>query len=333
MDGITQVINKENEICHQNINSRYQKIGRRRPCSVLVLSVLTLAFAGTIFMEKAASHTSPDHEIEDQTQAILKEPERPDLWITRSQYYRSNGNFVQALNDLEQAGELDPENIDILLERGLTLSALGRDVEAEVELDRFLEEESSNSLIALVERGHIRARTGREDLAIDDFTHAIHLQPAVGLYMARGQAQETLGDLEAAASGYREGLSHMGDNVSLKRALIRIEKTRHQYDEALRLIDEELARVKIKSPWYLARAELLALKGQVKAAKRDRKKALVETNRALGKRPTALHRMYRAKVYIAMGRLEDAKRDLQLAVQVAPYLAEAEELLTSLEGR
>lgn len=302
---------------------------------ILALSIFALVTGGSPFVESAASHTSPDHEIEDQTKALEEEPDRTDLWIKRGQLYRSNENYAEALNDLDRAVELDPDNTTIWLERALTLSALGRDVEAEVELDQFLDQEMNRSMVvALVKRGQIRARSGRQSLAVTDFTTAIHLQPTVGLFMARGQAQEASGNLEAAAFGYREGLSTLGGNKGLIiKALIRVETAQNRYDEALRLIDEELAQVSVKSPWYLKQAELLVLKGRVQDAKRSREKALLETNRALGKRPTALHRVYRAKVYIAMGRIDDAKRDLQLAIQVAPYFSEAGDLLTSLGDR
>ncbi len=333
MDQVNPLARIGRETYPQTAGSRFHAICKHCQGATLVFSFLAIVAWGMVSVEKTVAHTSPDHEIEDQTQALEEEPERIDLWVKRGKLYRSNGNYLEALNDLNRAAELDPENSNILLERGLTLSALGRDVDAEVVLDQFLDQELNDSMMALVARGHIRARTGREGLAILDFTNAIQKEPRAGLFMARGKAQESLGNLEAAALGYREGLSQLGNKVSLKKALIRAETAQYRYDVALRLIDEEIARVRVKAPWYLKRAELWALKGQVKAAQRDRERALVETNRALGKRPTALHRVYRAKVLISMGRLEDAKRDLQLAIQVAPFYAEAGELLASLEGR
>ncbi len=99
------------------------------------------------------------------------------------------------------------------------------------------------------------------------------------------------------------------------------------------LIDEELARASGKTPWYLRRAEVLAAIGEAEAASLAREGALMEATRLLGKRPTAVHRFSRAKVYIAMGRLEEAERELRLVVQRAPRFAEATRLLRKLEGR
>jgi len=300
----------------------------------LVISFLIFVVWGMVAVEKAVAHPGSDHEIEEITQAIMLEPDRIDLWIERGRLYRVNGNLNEALNDFDHANQLDAGNKEIALGRAYTLFALGRDVEAEVELDRVLEQGLDRSMVpALVERGKIRARTGRPELAIEDFTTAANLQPSVEIFLARGQVHENLEDFKAAASDYREGLLRVGDNVLLKKARIRVATIQQHYKEALQLVDEELSQASVKTPWYLQRAEILALMGRVNEAQQTREQALAETNRALGKRPTALHRVYRAKVYMAMGRLEEAKRDLHLAVQIAPHFFEAGELLASLEGR
>jgi hypothetical protein len=41
----------------------------------------------------------------------------------------------------------------------------------------------------------------------------------------------------------------------------------------------------------------------------------------------------RAKVFHAMGRVEEAKRDLREAIQKAPHWAEADDLLKKLENQ
>ena len=41
----------------------------------------------------------------------------------------------------------------------------------------------------------------------------------------------------------------------------------------------------------------------------------------------------RAEVYQAMGRMEEAKNDLRVAIQKTPHFAEADDLLRTLESR
>ncbi len=101
----------------------------------------------------------------------------------------------------------------------------------------------------------------------------------------------------------------------------------------LKLLDDELARASVKTEWYLRRADVLAASGQAEKAQLELERALAEANRVLKKRATAINLFSRAKVYIAMGRWEAAKRDLRVAVRKSPRFAEANALLKNLEMR
>ena len=100
---------------------------------------------------------------------------------------------------------------------------------------------------------------------------------------------------------------------------------------ALKIIDSALTRASVKTEWHLRRADVLAASGQPEKARAELERALVEANRILVKRPTGMHLFSRARVYLAMGRLDAAKRDLRVAVRKAPRFAEANELLRKLE--
>lgn len=300
---------------------------------VLAIGFFTLVIYPIVYVEVAFAHRGMDPEIDEITHELEENPKSVNLLIKRGRLYRSNGELPDSLKDLDLAEELDPDNRKITLERGFTLSAMGRDREAEVALDQYLEQASGRTrLDALAERAHIRARTGQAALAIDDFTSAIHMHPAMTLYLARGELHESLGHLDEAASGYREGLSRLGNAILLKKGLIRVETTRKRYDEVLALIDEELNQASVKTEWHMRRAEVLAAMGKDQAAQAAHEKALEEANRVLGKRVTAIHLVTRAKVYIAMGRLQKAEHELQLAVQRAPRYAPAREMLKKLKS-
>ena len=186
--------------------------------------------------------------------------------------------------------------------------------------------------IAIAERAQIRARTGRANLALTDFNSAIRLLPVSGLYHARGLFQELLGNLPEAASGYREALSRIPNSILLKKSLIRVEVDRKRFNQALDLIDEVLVRVSVKRSWYLLQGDVLTRMGKPEAARAAREKALAEVNQAMSQRLTAIHRFSRAKVYVALGRIDAAKQDLQLAIQMAPSFTESKDLLNQLEG-
>ena len=301
---------------------------------VLAISFFFLAMSPMVFVGMVAAHSDVDPEIAEVTAELADQPDNVALLLRRGQLYRFNGKFTESLNDLEHAWLLDRDNRQVALARCRTLVALGRDSAAKVALDQYLQGESGASrVVALVERAHLYARTARPGLALADFSEALSLYPTVELYLARGHLQEGLGQLDAAAVGYREGLSQLRQGSILRRELIRVETAQGHFSEALTLIDRELASASVKTAWYLRRAEVLNAMGQTEAMATARTQALTEATRAFVKRPTALHRVARAKVYQALGQLEAAKQDLRLAVAEAPRYTEAQDLLKELEAQ
>ncbi len=300
-------------------------------CFILVI-VVTVLICPMFFPENGLAHSDLDPEIAEVSLELLEEPNNVGHLLRRGQLYRFNGKFQDSLQDLEQAKKLDPSNRKVALEHCRTLLALGHDAEAESALNHYLHGESGISrVMAVVERAHLYERTGRPKLAIADFSEALHYYPTVELYLARGRLQEGLGQLEAAATGYQEGLGRMQQASILRQQLIRLKVIQGKLPDALALMDEEPPSNSVKTEWYMRRAKILAAMGKTKAMEAARTQALAEANRALAKRPTALHRVARAKVYQALGNLEAAKQDLQMAVKAAPRFAEARDLLKKLE--
>ncbi|GJL60495.1 MAG: hypothetical protein NPIRA03_33520 [Nitrospirales bacterium] len=301
---------------------------------LLEMACLALAIGCFGFIQLATAHSGLEPEIQEITEKLIKDPDNVDLLVHRGQVYRSNGKYIESLLDLERAWLLDRENRTVVLQRALTLSALGRDKEAERALDHFLQEESDpKRVFALAERANIHARNGQTELAISDFTSAIQLQPTIELYLIRGKLLESLGKLEDAAAGYLDGLTKLGDAILLKKGLIRVRMAQNQYSEALALVDEEIAGSSVKTSWYLKRAEILDHMGRPDEAKLANEQALAEANRVLGKRQTAMQLLARAQVYQAMGRIEEAKNDLRVAIQKTPHFDQANDLLRTLESQ
>jgi tetratricopeptide (TPR) repeat protein len=299
------------------------------PIGFIIVVMCTLGMITTL-----GAHSDVDPEIAEITKKLADQPNNVELLWHRGQLYRFNGKLKESFYDLEKAWLLDPDNRKVSMERCRTLVALGYDHEAEPALNQLLQGESGSSRVtALVERAHLYARTKRPDLAIRDFSEALNFYPTVEIYMARGHLQEELGQLDAAAAGYREGLGHLGQAGILRRELIRVEMDQGHYPNALTLIDEELRSASVKTDWYLKRAAVLAAMGQTAETDRAHSQALAEANRALARRPTALHLVARAKVYQAQGQLEAAKQDLRLAVDKAPQFTEAQDLLKKLEAQ
>jgi tetratricopeptide (TPR) repeat protein len=208
---------------------------------------------------------------------------------------------------------------------------MGHNEGAEETLNYFLQEAvGQKRVIALAERAAIRARTARPELAIEDYTAVLAIQQTGELYLMRGKLQESLGRFEEATFGYQEGIAKLGDSVLLKKSLIEINIAQRKFDQALVIINEQIARAQAKIPWLLQRAAVLVQMGQDDAARKTYEQALSEANRIVGKRPTALHLLNRAKVLNAMGQRDEAVRDLQDALQASPRFAAAQTLLQQL---
>jgi tetratricopeptide (TPR) repeat protein len=279
-----------------------------------------------------SAHPPVRHEIDALSDALMKEPERADLLLERARLLRVDRDGAAALADLDRARELAPQDRGVALERGLTLSLLGRDAEAEAELTRFLQS-GPGAGAAFAERARLRARSGRSEEAIADYDAALELEPRVDLYLERGELLESQGHLAEAAGGYRAGLEATHGALLVRLALIRVETARGQHAAALALVDEQLGRAGVKTEWYLRRAEVLAAAGDASGARGARESALVEANRALEARPTAINLVARARVNLALERIPAARRDLELALERSPRFREARALLDELADR
>lgn len=293
--------------------------------------ILTFASAAAL-TEGARAHPGPHHDIERLTKLLAKEPGRVDLLMDRARAYRFDGQAAQALKDLDRAASLNAEPSMIALERGLSLADLGRDSEAEIELTRHLHGPNPKAS-AYAQRAALRERDRRPDEAIGDYTAALALAADVEWYLRRGRLQESLGRLDDATAGYREGLARCGGAVAIRLEFLRLEMARAHFETATLLIDEALAQAEIKTEWYLRRAEVQAAAGRVEEAMRDRDRALGEADRAVARRPTALRLMARAKVLLEMGCADKAAADLQAALRKAPALIEAAQLLKDIERK
>jgi len=297
-------------------------------CSAFRLSVFAAFVVGAARSDVLA-HPGPHEEIERLDALIAAEPQRGDLYIERAFQFRLAGQHEVALADLDSAERLAPQDPAIWIHRGLTLAEMQRDVEAHAALSRYLEASAGNT-IALAERGRLRERLGRSAEALADYTAALAIQPEVTLYLLRGALHEKLGDLDAAAAGYREGLVQLGDAITIRQALIGVEIKRKDYAAAIALVNAALESAPNRTPWLMRRAEILELAGHAAEAESSRLEALAEIDRLLARRPTAIHLVSRAEIYRALGRPDDARRDVELALNKAPHYRAAQELQSQL---
>jgi len=290
----------------------------------LGIGSIVIALAATA----AGAHPGLHHDISAACDAIAREPWKADLYVDRAYLERLGEEFDAALADLDEARRLEPGNIRVAAELGMTYAALGRDREAETQLTAFLRHGGTAPTFA--ERAEIRVRLGRPKDAVADYTAAIALKPDIEYYLSRGALQESLGEHAAAAQGYEDGRVKLGDAVTLDLALIRVEAARGRYARALALIDRQLAAAPVKTDWYLRRADVLAAAGRAAEARADRQTALREADAAVEASGSGMHLYARARAQAALGQTDAAKRDLEMVLQKSPRFADAREMLAKL---
>ncbi len=293
---------------------------------VVVAAWIAVAFTTPIVF----AHPEPAVEIDRLTQQLQKEPERIDLLLLRAHCNAEAGRAVDAVSDLDAAQRLDPQSRLVRLQRGLVLAQLNRTEEAEGELSRYIKDGGEDSR-AWIERARIRARLNRLKEAVSDYDKALTTSDDLDAFLERGAIQEKLGRLEDAAAGYQQGLARMPRSVVLQIPLVRVETARKRYPAAIRLIDEAMANAPVKTDWYLRRADVHTAAGNKSAAQADREAALREAERMVAAKQTALNLFARARVLSAMGRNEEARKDLRVVREMAPQLEEARQLLAILE--
>lgn len=291
-------------------------------------SALMVAFVFLAVRATAVAHPGPHHEIELVTEKLKFSPDDIRLLVQRGFLYRLEENLDASLRDLDRALALAPNDAAVGMHRGLTLSAMGRDEDAERQLTQVAL--SSESSVVYSERGKIRARNGRREEAIADFDKALALDPDVDLYLERARLLESIGRLDDASKGLYDALKELGPAVVLIDAAIDIEIKRQSFDSALKLIDEQIARLPVRTEWYLRRASVLEISGRAADAAADRQKALADAERMVRLKPVGTSFCARAKVLIALGRLDDARSDLNLALTKSPRYRDAQQLLDSI---
>ena len=302
--------------------------GGRRRFHAIGLSILGVTLLSRVPM--AAAHPGVHHDIDRVSDSIKKDPSRAQLFIERGVYYRIAGDFSASLADFDKAEQLEPANLDIAAHRGITFSSMGRFQDADRELTRFLNSGRVSAAV-LAARAEARAKLGQPKAAIADLSRALSISPDVELFIERLQLQESAGQIDQAAAGLREGIAASGGAVVLRDRLIELEIRRKNYDAAIAIIDDQLAVTPVRSDWYLRRSEILDMAAKPSEAGKDRLRALDEADRAMSQRPSAIHLMSRARALESLGRLDEAKKDLQAALDQAPHLEGAADMVARLD--
>lgn len=220
--------------------------------------ILALALACSVSTVRIFAHGDVHPRILEFTEQIKRSPTNTLLYLQRAELYRIDGDFTNALADLNLVAQLDRKlkRVDFL--RGQVQLDANQPQAALGPLNRYLADQPPDSEAYTV-RARVLVKLNRPAPAIDDFTTAIKLStaPNPDLYIERAAAWRTLGKPEEAVRGLDEGIRRIGPIVTLQLPAVDAELALQHTDAALARIDTVMARLQRKETWLVRRAEIL----------------------------------------------------------------------------
>jgi tetratricopeptide (TPR) repeat protein len=149
-----------------------------------------------------------ENALADYNEAIKVLPDSSEGYTGRAQFYYWRQQYDLAIQDLDKALQLKPDDTTARATKAMTLLRLGRIDEASAEADIGLR--SGQRYFFLAVRGAIALEQKKFAAAVDDFTEAMKgLQIAKGFawyYMHRGLAYEKLGQKALAMADYKTAI-------------------------------------------------------------------------------------------------------------------------------
>lgn len=241
--------------------------GHRCPSLGLASFLLGSLLGVAGFPLVAPGHEDPGAQIEQVTREIAGNPKDPELYLRRSELYRSRGQWHQGIADLQSAKHLNPDLVVVELRLARLLLDADNASAALEAVDRFLVLEPRHPGAHLI-RARILARLDSRDEAAREFTTGIDLARGQGLapqpddFLERARLLACDGKLDAALEGLDEGSRTLRGAVTLEFFAIDLEVKRRNWNAALRRLSDLEARANRKEIWMARRGEVLLMAGR-----------------------------------------------------------------------
>jgi len=230
-------------------------------CIHLALGALVLVAA----VHTGFAHGPADEAIERLTQRIESDGESAELYLSRGELHRAQGDWASAERDLDRAAGLDPDRVEVDLYRGRLMLAQSRYAPAEAALSRVIAATPDNAGARAL-RARALAELGRRREASDEYGAAIARQPNPSpvLYLERARLLATGDDAERreALGGLDAGLAKLQGATTLELLAIELELAGADFDAALARLGRIEQRSSRKDPWLMRRAEILEAAGR-----------------------------------------------------------------------
>jgi tetratricopeptide (TPR) repeat protein len=243
-------------------------------------TLLSWALASSFAAANAFAHGDVHDRIVALTKQIADTPTNASLYFQRADLYRTDGDWTNALIDLNHVARLDRSIKRVDYMRGLVQHEANQPQAALAPLDRYLADKPPDAEAYTV-RARVLAKLGRHSVAVDDYTTAIKTSSTANpeLFIERSASLRAMGKIEEGIRGLDEGIRKLGPLVTLELPAVDLELALKHYDAALARIDAVTARLQRKETWLVRRAEILHSAGREDEARKNYYAALEAINR------------------------------------------------------
>jgi tetratricopeptide (TPR) repeat protein len=249
-----------------------------------------------------------DDAIQDLDRAIEITPDDILALVGRGETYRQMGHYDEAITDFTRALDIDPDDLWAIERRGLAYLAAERYTEAAADFTCSIGTDPDNSW-AIEQRGGIYRQMGRYDEAITDLTRVIELDhdsiSAVGI---RGSAYRLMGRYDEAITDLTRAInSSPGYTWAIEERGMAYHSA-ERYAEAI----ADFTRVIQIKPDYPA---AFAQRGETYRLMGRYDEAITDLTRATGSNPGDTWAFaHRGDTYRLMRRYDEAVADLTRAI-------------------
>ncbi len=245
--------------------------------------------------------------------AIEASPQNGYAWFLRGAVRLRSGSADLALADLDRAIELGHESPEALVARATAHFLLGNQASALADVNAALKADSTH-VGALALRGRVQLLLGSPHEALDDLNDALASVPDNATWLLdRGHAWRELGDFSRAMLDYSRAIE-LDESLALayaNRGLCwldqrRIDDAAFDFDRAITLQPDVPPGV------YLHRGNLFMVQGKLE-------QAYVDFQHVVTVAPEWAAGYYqRSQVLTKMGRLAEARADLDRVIELDP---------------
>lgn len=242
------------------------------------------------------------------SKAISINPKKGELFLQRGLSRLEGEDYKNALVDLNTAYELDKQNrVHVLICRGRTFAALGKNKEALADLDKAIEMEPKIPL-SYINRADVYLSEGRDEHAIADLEQALKLDPEQAkAYLVRARYHKKRQENELALKDFDKAVSldsnliehEVGPDAHTSKEL------REHFSKSLKLKSDMTAEMVERGMAMERAGEYLG--------------AIKEFTNAISDSPDSLEAYrWRANVYMHMSAFSHAIEDLTKGISISP---------------